>query len=64
MVRTCLENSLKKRHVLENPLKIERLVDILQKSWNFLQKSLNISEGSLNKNTVTFVERKIAQRGD
>ena len=50
MVHSGLEKSLKKHHVLEKSLKIEKLWDILEKSLNFPQKSLNIFESSLNKN--------------
>ena len=53
MARTGLEKSLKKHHVLEKSLKIEKLWDILEKSLDFPQKSLNIFESSLNK--ITFV---------
>ena len=53
MVRTGLDKSLKKHHVLEKSLKIEKLWDILEKSLDFPQKSLNIFESSLNK--ITFV---------
>ena len=42
MVRTGLEKSLKKHHVLEKSLKIEKLWDILETSLNFPQKSLNV----------------------
>ena len=53
MVRTGLEKSLKKHHVLEKSLKIEKLWDILEKSLNFPQKSLNIFENSLNKDNLS-----------
>ena len=52
MVRTGLEKSLKKHHVLEKSLKVEKLWDMLEKSLNFLQKVLNIFESSLNKNNL------------
>jgi len=52
MVHTRLEKSLKKHHVLEKSLKIEKLCDIFKNSLNFSQKSLNIFESSLNKNNV------------
>ena len=42
MVRTGLEKSLK----------VEKLLDILEKSLNFPQKPLNIFESSLNKNNL------------
>ena len=42
MVRTGLEKSLKKLHVLKKSLKTEKFWDILEKSLNFPQKSLNI----------------------
>ena len=50
MVRTGLEKSLKKHHVLEKSLKVEKLCDILEKSLNFPLKALNIFESSLTKN--------------
>ena len=53
MVRTGLEKSLKKHHVLEKSLKIDKLWDIFEKSLNFPQKSLNILENSLNKNNLS-----------
>ena len=37
---------------LEKSLKIEKLMDILEKSLNFPQKSLNVLESSLNKNSL------------
>ena len=52
MVCLGLEKSLKKQHVLEKSLKIEKLWDILGKPLNFSQKSLNIFESSLNKNNL------------
>ena len=61
MVRTGLEKSLKKHHVLEESLKIEKLWDILEKSLNFPQKSLNIFESSLNK--ITFVKKSVLRKG-
>ena len=42
MVPTGLEKSLKKYHVFEKSLKVEKLWDILEKSLNFPQKALNI----------------------
>ena len=45
MVHMGLEKSLKKHHVLEKSLKIEKF-------WDILQKSLNIFENSLNKNNL------------
>ena len=52
MVHTGHEKSLKKHHVLEKSLKIEKLMDILEKSLNSPQKSLIIFESSLNKNNL------------
>ena len=42
MVPTGLEKSLKKYHVFEKSLKVEKLWDILEKSLNFPQKALNV----------------------
>ena len=52
MVCLGLEKSLKKQHVLEKSLKIEKLWDILGKPLNFSQKSSNIFESYLNKNNL------------
>ena len=51
LVRTGLEKSLKKYHVLE-------------KSLNFRQKSLNIFKSSLNKSDFCLKNKCFAQRND
>ena len=53
MVRTGLEKSLK----------IEKLLDIREKSLNFPQKSLNTFESSLNKNNLRLIKKHVLRKG-
>jgi len=56
MVRTGLEKFLKKHHVLEKSLKIEKL-------WEILENSLNIFESSMNKNNLFKKRKKVLRKG-